>query len=858
MKLAPATSRIAIVAAMIVGVVDVAQAQSAQTQITPPTADTSTPPTGDTSAAPTATGGEPADSEPRSSSRNLGSDDIIVTARKRDETLISVPVVVTAVSGTQLAARGITNIDGLARVTPQLLAGNQGGAVQGGNITIRGVSGPDQNPFGDQAVSFNIDGVQVAKATVRRMSDFDIGQIEVLKGPQALFFGKNSPAGIISIRTADPTPALEGKVSAGYEFNARQVRTEGYISGPVSDTLGFRIAGVYSDMKGDVKDLTPADSPYAPENSRNPTYKDWALRGTLKWEPSDSFDAKLKVSYGELRGDGPSSGTAFTSCPQGFRFSGSGIDQCKTSDGANSNAGYGTFIAGIDGTLNLFRPDGDNFNKQDQLLSGLEMNWKLSDAVTLTSVTGYYKVSVDQCQNYENDPVVLLPSCNVYDNKEFSQELRFSTDYDGPINITGGLYFSDVRTGTGSITYLFGGAGSILNPADPTFYGSPTNPALVNNYFLKQSGKAYSAYAQISYKPVDKVEINVGGRYSHEKKKLTSVRFTPGLSDGAFTGSYLLDDTILDAGAEVSDIILPRANRSDNWNDFSPEVTVSYRPDQHLTVFGSYKHGFLSGGYNAGSVSFGIPAGCTAAAPENCLSLSYDPQTIKGFEGGVKAELFDNTLRTNLSAYIYKINDQQVSNVVNTTNTISNAGGAKVKGVEFDVNYRTPLDGLSVNGAASYNKGKYTSYPNAPCYGGQTVAQGCNGLTQDLGGTELIRAPKWNLSGGFNFETPVGESMKFGLTGNVSYVSSYLTDSSSAPNGRQPSYTLLDATARIAGAEDRWELALIGRNLTDKYYIVASSLVPFAAAPPGVLLDRFGTLSRGREIMVRASFKFGS
>ncbi|MDB5702297.1 MAG: TonB-dependent receptor [Sphingomonadales bacterium] len=864
MKFTTASSRFALAAAMLAGTTGVVQAQAAQ-ETTPSTTSTSTPPVDN--AAPGAAaqsypnGQSSANVAPGRAAQSREADnlngEIIVTARKRDETLISVPVVVTAIGGRELAARGITNIDGLARVTPQLLAGNQGGAVQGGNITIRGVSGPDQNPFGDQAVSFNIDGVQVAKATVRRMSDFDIGQIEVLKGPQALFFGKNSPAGIISISTADPTRVFEAKVSAGYEFNARQVRTEGYVSGPLSDTLGFRLAGVYSDMKGDLKDLTPIGSPYAPNNDRNPSYKDWALRGTLKWNPSSEFDAKLKVSYGQLHGDGPASGTAFTSCPQGARFTGSGINQCNTNDGANSNAGYGKFLAGLGGTLNHFRADGNNFNKQNQLLSGLEMNWHPTDAITLTSVTGYYKVTVDQCQNYENDSAILLPSCNIYSDKEFSQEFRFSTDYEGPVNFTGGVYYSDVRAATGSITYLFGGAGSVLNPADPTFYGSPTNPALINNYFLKQHGNAYSAYAQISYKPVEKVEINIGGRYSYEKKKLTSVRFTPGLSDGAFSGSYLLDNYTLDASTEVSDVILPRANRSDSWKDFSPEITVSYRPSQHLTVFASYKHGFLSGGYNAGSVSFGTPAGCTAARPDLCLKLSYDPQTIKGFEGGIKAELFDNTLRTNLSAYTYSINDQQVSNVINATNTISNAGGAKVQGVEYDFNYRTPLQGLSVNGAASYNKGKYTSYPTAPCYGGQTAANGCVGGLQDLGGTELIRAPKWNLSSGFNFETPVGDSVKFAVNGNVAYVSSYLTDSSSAPNGRQPSYTLFDATARIAGADDRWELALIGRNLTDKYYIVASSLVPFAAGPPGALLDRFSTLSRGREIMLRASFKFG-
>ena len=787
-------------------------------------------------------------------------EEIVVTARKRDETLISVPVVVTAIGSKQLAAQGITNLDGIARITPQLLIGNQGGSVQGGNIAIRGVSGPDQNPFGDSAVSFNIDNVQVTKATVRRMSDFDISQVEVLKGPQALFFGKNSPAGIISIRTADPTDVLEAKLSAGYEFNADEVRLEGYVSTPITDSLGFRLAGVYRDMKGDLKDLTPKSSPYY-NGSRNPTSEDWALRGTLKFDDGGPFDARLKVSYGKLKGDGPAANTAFTSCPYGQRFTGflgGTINQCSGSDGANSNAGYGTFLSTIGGDLSHFRSDGKNFNKQNQLLAGFEMNYQMGP-VQLTSVTGYYEIDLDQCQNYENDDTVILPSCNVLKINEVNQELRFNTDYDGPLNASGGLYFADTRAATGSITYLFGGNFPLLDAVIPGF-GGPTTPALVNNYYFKQKGQAYSAYMQVSYKPIETIEIDVGGRYTKEKKRLPLVLSGGGLADGILPGtSFFNQSTIILTADELAQSgnagtypLSVLVRRKDSWTDFSPEVTASYRPNGDTTVFASFKHGFLSGGFNSGSVTFNEPDGD--------LDLSYDPQTIKGFEAGLKANLFDRNLRVNLALYTYQISDQQVNVVFNTTNSIRNAAKSKVKGVEFDFNYRTPLEGLSINGAASYNDGKYSEYQNAPCYGGQTVALGCRADgTQDLSNTELIRAPKWNLSSGFDFNTPIGQSLQLGLNGNVSYTDSYLTDASSAPNGRQRGYTLVNATARLSGADDRWEVALIGRNLTNKYYIVGSSLVPFAFDPTGAgtLLDRFGSVSRGREVALRLSYRFG-
>ncbi|MCK9544401.1 MAG: TonB-dependent receptor plug domain-containing protein, partial [Novosphingobium sp.] len=240
--------------------------------------------------------------------------EIVVTARKRSETLIAVPVVVSAVGKAELERRAVTNLDGISRVVPQLLIGAQGGAVQGGNISLRGIAGPEANPFGDQAVSFNIDGVQIAKSSVRRMTDIDIEQVEVLKGPQALFFGKNSPAGIVSIRTADPTPDWRGKASVGYEFVARELRGEGYISGPLTDTLGLRVAGAVSGMDGFLKDQTPAGAYLEPDHRRSPRTRDLAVRGTLKFDPTDDFEARLKLSYAQSKFNGPNMYQQFVDC----------------------------------------------------------------------------------------------------------------------------------------------------------------------------------------------------------------------------------------------------------------------------------------------------------------------------------------------------------------------------------------------------------------------------------------------------------------------------------------------------------------------------------------------------------------
>lgn len=771
-------------------------------------------------------------------------DDIVVTARKRDESSIAVPVVMTAVGANELARRSVTNLDGIARIVPQLIIAPQNGSVQGGNIALRGISGPDSNPFGDQAVSFNIDGVQIAKATVRRMSDTDIAQVEVLKGPQALFYGKNSPGGVVSIRTADPTSSFEAKLSGGYEFNADELRLEGYVSGPVTETLGVRLSGYYSRIEGDLNNQVPETAYLYPKEQRLPHNRDYALRGTVKWEPTDNFDARLKVNVARTKYAGPAQAGEFIHCPFGGPQSGS-VDNCKADDQIIRGSS-GPIVGTLDPT---FR-DGEPYGRQRQILTGLELNYSPSDEVKLTSITGYYDVDLIQAENYENDYSIALPSRNIYKDKEFSQELRVQTDYEGPLNFTAGVYLGVTKAETGSKTFLFAAEESGLASLTANGLGfiPLRTPFQINNYYFVQKGTAYSAFLQMSYKPVEQIEITAGGRYSYEKKKLTKVL-------NGINGGVGFVDPVQNTFDNMVDVTDQLVTRSGNWNDFSPEISISYRPTQDLTIFGNYKHGFLSGGFNSSSVD-------NIATTD----LSYDPQTIKGFEAGLKAALLDRTLRLNFAAYSYRVNDLQVVNFTNASSTIRNAASTKIKGVEFDFNYRTPLDGLSLHGAAAYNKARYAAFANAPCYNGQTPTQGCvigsaGAPVQDLSGAEIPRAPRWNLAGGFSYDTPLTQGLKLGLSVDANYSSSMLTDATSAPNGRMLKYALLDGSLRVSETDDKWEVALVGRNLTNKYYYVASTDVPFtgsgtgtAAGVPG---DRFAAVSRGREVMIRLTYKFG-
>jgi iron complex outermembrane receptor protein len=791
----------------------------------------------------------PQDAQPQAAAgTDIG--DIIVTARRRAESLISVPVAITAVTADELSRSAINGTDALARKIPGLVVGEGGGTVQGGSISLRGISAADSNPLGDQAVSFNIDGVQVARASIRRMGDFDLASVEVLKGPQALFFGKNSPGGIISTRTADPTDRFEVGAKLGYEFNADELRGEGYVSGPLTDSLGARLAFYGTTMKGWVDNLLAPTDPFA-SSRRTPKNDEFALRGTLKYDNGGPFRARFKLSYNNAKGNSSSANIQNVDCPTGAPTFG-GPNDCKADD-RTVLASLGTDMAKISalaGPLataanpsgNPALPyssfgDGSLYSRQKQWLSGLELNYDVADDLTLTSVTGLYKLKFFNRANFTatNNAPAILGSVNLLDIREISQEVRLASNYTGPINFIVGGQYQDSKVTSASLAAFGAIAGqpSVLGPARPS-------PFVASNYYLNQDGLAYSFFGQLQFKPIEQIEIAAGGRYSHEEKKLNSV---------VNRGTQLVG----------SQPFLSNGRNEKKFNNFSPEFSVSYRPNQRLNIYANYKRGFLSGGFNGGSFN---------AAGD----FSYRPQKVKGFEGGIKGSFADGMITTDLALFSYKIDDLQVQ--VTTEGTIQelkNAGKVSSKGVEFSLNVK-PTRGLSLYGNIAYTDAKYDTY-YASCYSGQLALRPGTGIgqcasqpnptnnnvvgvLQNLSGTPLIRTPEWAGNTGFVYETALNDSMKIEFAGGLTFSDPYITNATSQPRSQSPGYTLFDASVRLAQVDDNWEVALIGRNLTDKYFWVRATDNPANAVTPGRLADQQASVSRGREVMLRVGFKY--
>ena len=319
---------------------------------------------------------------------------IIVQARRQNESLQEVPATITSVSGETLNNYVSNNVAALTSRVPSLQV-QVGGSGSGGQLSLRGVGSSNISASFDSAVAFDFDGVQVSTMRLVQSGFFDVKQVDVLKGPQALYFGKSATAGVFSIQSADPTSKLEVGGTANYEFEEQGYLVSGYISGPLTQTLGFRVAAQYNDISRlvQLQDNLPS------ANGRYRGQTNLIVRGTLAWEPTSNFDANLKVQYTRNEGDGAiqhsdvfcgANGIAdpvfliqgVVGIPAGYNCN-IKDDKFFLPDSAPSLAG------GVPGNSKARGRNGVPFSESDLLFTRLLANYSITENLKLTSTTGY-------------------------------------------------------------------------------------------------------------------------------------------------------------------------------------------------------------------------------------------------------------------------------------------------------------------------------------------------------------------------------------------------------------------------------------------------------------------------------------
>lgn len=777
-----------------------------------------------------------------------GLQEIVVTARKRVESTQDAPVAVSAFSAEQIDRADLTSLEKVAAATPNFTVGRASNG-SGAQLNMRGIGSSSTSIGIEQSIAVVVDGVYYGQGRIINEGFFDLARVEVLKGPQALFFGKNATAGVVSITTAKPTSEFEAMARASYEFAGQNLLGEGYVSGPISETLGYRVAvraskmfgGYFKNRAGPVNYVTtdagaagfPTSShPAAPAIKDAPGGNEFLGRATLQWDPSDKMTATLTGSTTISKIGNSSYNYVAYACPNdvsSLTAPGQAPVACKR-DFVNYQNNLPADIAksfpyaDADGGL-------DNRYRSFSVTGNVEYRF---DNVTLTSVTNYnYNKTRYTCDcDFQSADLTGTWTTEKNSWKAFSQEFRALTSFESPVNLmVGGLYQSTRRKFDQAIA--FAGAENSAATPENRFVAMAKNS--------QTKGETAAVFGQVIWSVLPTVEASAGVRYTHETKK-----------------SYFIHPYV---NPFFSALWLPntRINADQTFNDWSPEATIRWKPNEDITVYGAYKTAYKSGGFSNSAI---------LGAQTTVNDLAFNPEKAAGFEGGIKTKLFDNQLRFDVGLFHYKYKNLQVDFFNSPTFAFItlNAGSVITKGVEIDMEYAPrAVPGLNLRGSLYYDKARYQNFL-APCYAGQTPAQGCTLIGsggspfQDLSGKPTSVAPKWTAVIGASYDTSLGAGMKLGLSAEGRYSSSYLASAFANALSRQPKYMTLDASARIATADDHLELALLGKNLTNRFYVTGAFDAPSTGSgtgtAAGVLADQLGFVNMPRTVTLQLTYRY--
>ncbi|MEM6544783.1 MAG: TonB-dependent receptor plug domain-containing protein, partial [Pseudomonadota bacterium] len=366
-------------------------------------------------------------------------EEVVVQARRQDETLQDVPVTITSVGGEQLDNFQLDQVQEIAERVPNMtvLSGSSG---SGGTIILRGVGSSSISAAFDSAVAIDIDGVQIARMRMVQSAYMDLQQVDVLKGPQSLYFGKSASAGVLAFRSADPTSEFEAKLGAGYEFEQEGQYLEGYVSGPLTDELGARLAFRYASTDEFWTNNAPGVS--------DPTFgeEDLNFRLTLAWDPSDSLSVNFKTTFTEREAD-YAIGAADIRCivpgdPQPTSLLQipfpSGYD-CNEDDGvaqlADPNPAHAVNFDGI--------PNIEPFENLDTNLTRLLVDWDINENLTLTSVSSYFLMEEDGNDSYGYDLNGFGTGTTTNETESYAQEFRLAGSVGENVSFLLGAFYQD-------------------------------------------------------------------------------------------------------------------------------------------------------------------------------------------------------------------------------------------------------------------------------------------------------------------------------------------------------------------------------------------------------------------------------
>ncbi|WP_447931350.1 TonB-dependent receptor [Sphingopyxis fribergensis] len=701
-----------------------------------------------------------------------GLEEIIVTAQKRAEGLSDVPISISAISGKQVENYGQTNLEQISSSVPNLKITQTAIANR---IAIRGIASGDNKGF-EQSVAMFVDGVYYGRDQLSRLPLVDMERVEVLRGPQPTLFGKNAIAGAVNITTRSPTDEFEGSVSGLYEFNHKEFQLTGVLSGPLSEGVEARVVGYHRSMDGYF---------YNQKLDRDePNVDEYYFRGKLELDRGGPFAAELKLEYADFEMKG----------------------QPRDVFGAVGN--YNTVFQGpffVSTDPDYVREDNGYESKNKVFGATLNADLEVGEH-TLTSVSSLLDYKTREIVDVDFSGISFLDGTNLReDYRQFSQELRLTSPGGEAFNYIAGIYYQHAKLDVQDFT-LF----------NPTFLalGAPFNALgdTRNDRDYAQKSDLISGFAQGELSITDQLRITAGARFNHEKK--TGSR-TLAIVKGPLSTAPL---PVVTAVFRALNIEAHSVSGKISEDSFNPMVNVQFDATDDLMLYASYAKGTKAGGFDIRSNS--LPGSTTVAKPG---AFEFEDESADNFEAGLKYK--GRNVAFNLSVYRTDYKDLQVNIFDGTLNfNVRNAAEARTQGVEAD--FRAALaDGLTVSGAVAYLDFKFSNFTDGQCY--YLQAPGANGFC-DYSGKRNALSPKWSGNLNVDYTTPITTNMKVAFNVNADFSSSYIASANLDPRTHQDGYVKLGARLALAQVDDRWEVALIGRNLTNERILQTASSMPLA------------------------------
>ncbi|MDQ4419313.1 TonB-dependent receptor [Sphingobium sp. DEHP117] len=724
---------------------------------------------------------------------DLGSDEIIVTARRRDESMQETPIAVTAFTPETLADRSIQTTQDLEAFTPSLqfksagqLSGNSAATV----VFIRGVGQLDPTAAVDPGVGIYLDEVYLGRAVGGAIDFGDIAGVEILRGPQGTLFGRNTIGGAILVRTQQPVLGeFSGKVR-GRVGSDNLHEAFGVVNVPLGDIVAARLSGGFKKRDGYV--IRAFDGlDLGNDNS-------YSFGGSLKVEPSNDFDLFVRGDYNKRDEHGapfvfagineqapvPAIVSVGAGCPGATipyaplapgnpRFGAPNVPLINDARCANDLQARGPFVNG--GTAAVT-------STSETWGLAATARAKLNDWLTFKSITSYRSTKSRGVRDADNTPFTILTTDLTTDSKQVSQEMQFQIDK-GIVHAIVGTFFYNEKTFERATVYL-------AFPPSPPLIGSilAGGPGSRDLQLSKLETDSLAVFGEASVEAAPGLELTGGLRYTvDDKSYLGNVR-------NLFPGTLPDPDPIATkATSEGGPLFIFYRPNKRKFTALTGSASVRYAINDNVSTYVSYAKSFKSGGFNT---RYNAP-------PPGNQPVPFDEEQVTSYEVGAKFSL--GRARLNLAAYRANYDDIQLIFRQGVVPLLFNAGKARIQGLEAEFAYH-PASGLQLDASASYLDDRIKSVTLIP------------GATATVApGEDLPLTPTWQTSFGVGYKLPIGEwELTPRFDGSYQSYTRFITGS--VPLIEQSGYFVGNASITFAQAKGGLRVQAGVQNVTDKRY----------------------------------------